>query len=90
MIKTIIGKLDSTRIPTSSCCNSEKKIILICFFSLNILPQGLIALLTKFDKKYLTVILTTPVIFSAKIWGYGWEVTGFFGSIVPLALLINP
>ena len=34
--------------------------------------------------------LATQVTFLAKFWGYSWELTGVFGSNVPLALLIDP
>ena len=61
-----------------------KKILAIClgYFAQNFNQP--------FDENGQTKFLATQVTLLAKFWGYSWELTGVFGSNVPLALLIDP
>lgn len=64
-----------------------KKILAICFLGSEDFAQRFN---WPFDEKIRAVFLASHVTFLAKFWGHRGTLGGFFGSNVPLALLIDP
>ena len=91
-IRLIMGKFVCTQIRTSCSCSCEKKkdFLNLFFWVWNILPRGLIGLLTKTPKKNLGYFCTLKRTFLANKWGFRSELGQVLGSNVPLAVLIDP
>ena len=86
-IRIIMGEFGCKQIRTSSSCTFDrKKDFFNLFFGFRIFCQEIwSAFWQRWQKK-----LISSVIFSAKFWGYRGALGFFFGSNVPLALLIDP
>jgi len=68
----------------------EKKTDFCILLVWNVLPSGLIDLVTKMVKKYFDPVFYPPGERFGQKRGYSWELAKVFGSKVPLALLIDP